>query len=54
MILSHGLTTMLAFSVHVYNDNVPDNEDTEEHVFRVVYQSVKQYFKNNEESNSAI
>ena len=45
MILSHILDTMLSFSVKVFDGAVPDDEDTEEHVFRLVYASAKQYFK---------
>jgi AcrR family transcriptional regulator len=45
MILNHVLTTMLDFAVKVYGSSVPDNEDTEEHVFRLVYASARQYFK---------
>ena len=45
MILKHVLNTMLDFSVRVFEDSVSDSDDTEEHVFRLVYCSVKQYFK---------
>jgi len=51
MILNHALTTMLDFSVKVFNGTVPDNEDTAEHVFRLVYASLKQYFKTEEKIN---
>ena len=45
MILNHILDTMLAFAVKVFNGEVPNDANTEEHVFRVIYASVKQYFK---------
>lgn len=48
MIMNHILNTMFDFSIKVYNGVIPDNEDTEEHVFRLVYYSVKQYFRNKE------
>ena len=46
MILSHILNTMLDFSVKVYNDELPNDADTSEHVFRLIYVSIKQYFRN--------
>lgn len=48
MILNHVLTTMLDFAIKVFDGAVPDNEDTAEHVFRLVYCSAQQYFKNKE------
>ena len=45
MILNHILSTMIDFAVKVFNGQVQDSADTEEHVFRVVYRSVEQYFK---------
>jgi AcrR family transcriptional regulator len=45
MILKHVLNVMLDFSVRVFEGSVPDNEDTCEHVFRLIYCSIKQYFK---------
>ena len=45
MILNHILTTMLDFAVKVFDGAVPDNEDTAEHVFRLIIASVGQYFK---------
>ncbi|MBR2634243.1 MAG: TetR/AcrR family transcriptional regulator [Clostridia bacterium] len=48
MILNHVLTTMLDFSVKVFDGAVPDNDDTSEHVFRLIYQSVSQYFETEE------
>lgn len=52
MILNHILNVMLDFAVKVHNDQMPKDDDYAEHVFRVIYQSVKQYFKKNEESDS--
>lgn len=48
MILNHILNVMLDFAVKVHNDQMPKNDDYAEHVFRVIYQSVKQYFKGEE------
>lgn len=45
MILSHILNIMLDFAVKVHHDQMPNNDDYVEHVFRVVYASIKQYFK---------
>ncbi len=45
MILNHILHVMLAFAVMVHNEQMPKDEDYSEHVFRVIYASVKQYFK---------
>ena len=45
MILNHILNVMLDFAVKVHNDQMPKNDDYAEHVFRVIYASVKQYFK---------
>ena len=52
MILNHILNVMLDFAVKVHNNEMPNNDDYAEHVFRVIYQSVKQYFRKNEESDS--
>lgn len=51
MILNHILNVMLDFAVKVHNDQMPNNEEYAEHVFRVIYASVKQYFRNNEGSD---
>lgn len=45
MILNHILTTMLDFAVKVFDGAVPNTDKTAEHVFRLVYFSVRQYFK---------
>jgi hypothetical protein len=48
MILNLILTTMLDFAVKVFDGAVPDNDDTAEHVFRLIYCSIRQYFKKKE------
>lgn len=48
MILTHMLSTMLGFAVNVFDGEIPDNEDTAEHVFRLIYVSVQQYFADSE------
>ncbi len=46
MILNHILNVMLDFAVMVHNDEMPKKDNYTEHVFRVIYASVKQYFRN--------
>ncbi len=46
MILNHILNVMLDFAVKVYNGEMPADDDYSEHVFRVIYASVQQYFRN--------
>lgn len=46
LILNHILNVMLDFAVMVHNDEMPTEDNYSEHVFRVIYQSVKQYFRN--------
>lgn len=48
MIVSHILNSMLDFSIKVYNGAVPNNDDTAEHVFRLIHESIRQYFKTKE------
>ena len=48
MILNHILNVMLDFAVKVHNDQMPENDNYAEHVFRVIYRSVEQYFKKEE------
>lgn len=50
MILNHILNVMLDFAVKVHNGQMSSDDDYSEHVFRVIYASVKQYFKKDEES----
>lgn len=45
MLLNHILNVMLDFAVKVFSGAVSDSENTEEHVFRLVYCSVRPYFK---------
>lgn len=45
MLLNHILTTMLDFAVKVYDGQLPNNEDTAEHIFRVIYHAIRPYFK---------
>lgn len=49
MILNHILNVMLDFAVKVHNGQMPNEENYSEHVFRVIYASVKQYFREAEE-----
>jgi len=48
MILNHILNVMLDFVVKVHNGLMLDSDDYSEHVFRVIYASVKQYFNDAE------
>ena len=52
MILNHILNVMLDFAVKVHNGEMPEKDNYSEHVFRVIYRSVEQYFRKNEESVS--
>lgn len=45
MILNHILNVMLDFSVKVHNGQMSEKDNYAEHVFRVIYRSVEQYFK---------
>lgn len=45
MILNHILNVMLDFAVKVHNDQMSKEDSYTEHVFRVIYASVEQYFK---------
>lgn len=45
MILNHILNVMLDFAVKVHHDQMSNEDNYSEHVFRVIYASVKQYFK---------
>ena len=49
MLLNHLMTTMLDFALKVLDGAVPDDEDTAEHVFRLVYHSAKLYFRKTKE-----
>ena len=52
MILNHILSIMLSFAVRVHNGHMSAEDDYSEHVFRVIYASVKQYFKTSKESEA--
>ena len=43
LILNHILDVMLSFSVKVHTGVMPADDEYGEHVFRVIYESVKQY-----------
>lgn len=50
MLMNYALGTMLSFAIKVFDGDVPNNEDTAEHVFRVIYYAIKPYLKWKEES----
>jgi len=52
MILNHILNVMLDFAVKVHNGQMSGSDDNSEHVFRVIYRSVEQYFRKPKESDS--
>lgn len=52
MILNHILNVILDFSVKVHNGQMSGEDNYAEHVFRVIYVSVKQYFKQAKEGDS--
>ena len=45
MILGHMLNVILDFAIKVHTDQMPNNDNNAEHVFRVIYRSIEQYFK---------
>ena len=49
MLLNHILNTMLNFATKVFNGAVKDCDDTTEHVFLLVYYSIKPYLKNSQQ-----
>lgn len=50
MILNHILNVLLDFAVKVHNGEMPKEDNYAEHVYRVIYRSVEQYFKPKEVS----
>lgn len=52
MILNHILNIMLDFAVKVHNGQMPGSDEYVEHVFRVIYESVRQYFKKDERGDT--
>lgn len=51
MILNHILNVMFDFAVKVHNGEMSGDDNYVEHVFRVVFRSVEQYFKKEEKNN---
>ena len=45
MILNHMLNVMLDFAIKAHDGQMPSEDDYVEHVFRVIYRSIEQYFK---------
>lgn len=45
MILNHILDVMLNFAIKVHDNRMPSGDNYAEHVFRVIYAAIKQYFK---------
>ncbi len=52
MILNHILDVLLSFSTKVHNGLMSANDDYGEHVFRVLYESVKQYLITSQEKEA--
>ncbi len=50
MILNHILNVMFDFAIKVHHGHMSESDNYAEHVFRVIYASVKQYFRNSKES----
>jgi len=50
MIMNHILNVALDFAIKVHNGLMRDFDDYSEHVFRVIYASIKQYFRTSKES----
>ncbi len=51
MILNHILNVVLDFAVKVHNGEMSKEDDYAEHVFRVIYASIRQYFNKPQESS---
>ena len=51
MIMHYVLNVMLDFVLKVHIGQMREDDDYEEHVFRVVYRAVEQYFKKKEVTN---
>lgn len=52
LILNHILNIMLDFAIKVHSDQMPKEDNYTEHVFRVIYRSVEQYFRNSNSESS--
>ena len=50
MLMNYALGTMMNFAIKVFDGDVPNDEDTAEHVFRVIYYALRPYLKWKEES----
>ena len=48
LIMGHMLNVILDFALKVHNNQMPKDDSYAEHVFRVIYRSVEQYFKKGE------
>lgn len=44
-LLHSVFTTLLDFAIRVYNGDIPDNQDSADHIFNVLYLSISSYFK---------
>jgi AcrR family transcriptional regulator len=51
MLLNHVLNVMMDFAVKVFSEAVDNNDDTTEHVFRLVYCSILPYLKKEEQKD---
>lgn len=49
MIIGYIFSVMMDFAAKVFSGSLEDSDDTSEHVFRVVYEGIKQYFKSEQE-----
>ena len=49
MIINHILNVILDFAIKIFNGTASNSESTVEHIFRVVFCSVNQYFRHNVE-----
>lgn len=49
MLLNYMLSTMLDFAVKIFDGELANTADAEEHVFRVIYNAVSPYFKRSKE-----
>ena len=45
ILLNHILATMLDSATKVYDGLLPNEKDTAEHVFRIIYNAIRPYFK---------
>ena len=52
LIMNHILNVMLDFAIKVHNNQMPSNDNYAEHIFRVTYRSVEQYYKKEEVKNN--